>query len=313
MAAAAAWRHWQAARDLLTEMNAPEGDCSFCLSQLSPPPSAVNEAEAAAAAANDDVVKLGECFHCFHRACFRAWSYWLLAQQQQAPSDEPSGIGHQEALQQSAPDCSDNDELVRQPARHPARRRTIENVTVAAKAPADLACPVCRAGIAPDDLSRLAAQMDAAAINTSGIIWGGVKEIKEVMPDEACSEAEGRRRAAYDAILATQHARGGIIEPRRHDCSSSRSSGGEEASMGGLIVVSTATDFGGAVEAATAATGLAIGNASDCLAVGSPSRNDQPGSPPAAAPQRHRLGVERSRPAHRQQMQQRTLRRGSRA
>eukprot|EP00850_Spirogloea_muscicola_P004262 SM000018S03627 [mRNA] locus=s18:306261:307738:- [translate_table: standard] len=313
MAAAAAWRHWQAARDLLTEMNAPEGDCSFCLSQLSRPASAAKEAEAAAAAADDDVIKLGECFHCFHRACFRDWWHWLLAQQQQAPLDEPSGIRHQEAVQQSAPASSGNDELVRQPARQTARRRTIENVTVAAKAPADLACPVCRASIASDDLSRLAAQMDAAAIDTTGTIWGGMKQIKEVMPDEACSEAEGQRRAAYDAILATQHARGGIIEPRRYDFSSSRSSG-EEASMGGLIVVSTATDFGGAVEAATtAATGLAIGDASECLAVDSPSGNDLSGSPPAAAPQRHRLGVERSRPAQRQQMQQRTLRRGSRA
>eukprot|EP00850_Spirogloea_muscicola_P002857 SM000011S19035 [mRNA] locus=s11:577483:578913:+ [translate_table: standard] len=294
-------------------MNAPEGDCSFCLSQLSPSsPSAANEAEAAAVAATDDVVKLGECFHCFHRACFRAWWQWLLAQQQQALSDEPGSIGHQGVVQQSAPDSSGHEELVSQPARQPARRRTSENVMVSAKTPADLACPVCRAGIASDDLSRLAAQMDAAAIDTGGTIWGGIKQIKEVMPDEACSKAEGRRRAAYDAVLATQHARGGIIEPRRYDCSSSRSSG-EEASMGGLVVVSTATDFSGAVEAATtAATSLAIDDASNRLAVDSPSRNDQPGCLPAAASQRHRLGVERSQPAQRQQMEQRMLRRGSR-
>ena len=47
----------EAARDQLTLMNRPEGDCIFCLSPLCEEP---------AAAAESVLLKL-PCYHCFHR------------------------------------------------------------------------------------------------------------------------------------------------------------------------------------------------------------------------------------------------------
>eukprot|EP00898_Chlorokybus_atmophyticus_P004487 jgi/Chlat1/5039/Chrsp329S04920 len=52
----------EAARERLTAMNAPEGDCVFCLMPL-------HEAD------ESQLVKLMSCYHCFHRVCFRRW--WL--------------------------------------------------------------------------------------------------------------------------------------------------------------------------------------------------------------------------------------------
>ena len=47
----------EVARDQLTLMNRPEGDCIFCLNSLCEEP---------AAAANLELLKL-PCYHCFHR------------------------------------------------------------------------------------------------------------------------------------------------------------------------------------------------------------------------------------------------------
>ncbi len=49
---------WQAAKELLTSMNAPDGDCCFCMLPLDMPDSSQQ---------SRPYMKLMSCFHCFHR------------------------------------------------------------------------------------------------------------------------------------------------------------------------------------------------------------------------------------------------------
>ncbi|CAL8471319.1 g10861 [Coccomyxa elongata] len=56
----------ETARDVLTGMNNPEGDCIFCMNSLS---------DEASTSDSRELTKL-PCYHCFHLDCFARWWRW---------------------------------------------------------------------------------------------------------------------------------------------------------------------------------------------------------------------------------------------
>eukprot|EP00897_Mesotaenium_endlicherianum_P006017 jgi/Mesen1/5443/ME000271S04470 len=99
------------AKEKLTAMNVPDGDCCFCMDPLV---SAHGHAEAAAQQQKRPLVKLMTCFHCFHSQCWNTWWTWELQQLAQRKLDR-----------QKASKREEKEEVLR--------------------------CPVCRTPVVPED------------------------------------------------------------------------------------------------------------------------------------------------------------------
>ncbi|GAQ87422.1 putative RWD domain-containing protein [Klebsormidium nitens] len=107
----------EAAFDLLTSMNLPEGDCCFCMTPF---------ADSGADRQEDvrQLIKFTNCFHCFHRHCCLDWFRWQLRQHEAFLSD------------------------VRRP-------KPVEGDPSSASDEFALHCPVCRASVNAEDIGRL--------------------------------------------------------------------------------------------------------------------------------------------------------------
>ncbi|BBN03237.1 E3 ubiquitin-protein ligase RNF25 [Marchantia polymorpha subsp. ruderalis] len=108
----------EAATDLLTGMNVPEGDCCFCRDPFDMDDGA------------QPFMKLMSCFHCFHSDCFGNWWRWLQLQ----------NGGRSAAIATS--DDGDNDERSEQ-------RNSVEFGDFSVN------CPVCRMIVTAEDVAHV--------------------------------------------------------------------------------------------------------------------------------------------------------------
>ncbi|KAL3697234.1 hypothetical protein R1sor_011310 [Riccia sorocarpa] len=111
----------EAATDLLTEMNVPDGECCFCMNPFLMEDGA------------QPFMKLMSCFHCFHSDCFGNWWRWL--QQQHKASS--SGV-----VSAPRPADSNNDERS-------------ENGNAAQVEEFPVNCPVCRMVVYAEDVAHV--------------------------------------------------------------------------------------------------------------------------------------------------------------
>ncbi|KAL2644048.1 hypothetical protein R1flu_011635 [Riccia fluitans] len=165
----------EAATDLLTEMNVPDGECCFCMNPFLMEDGA------------QPFMKLMSCFHCFHSDCFGNWWRWL---QQQHKGSSSGGV--------SAPmlDGSDNDERS-------------EKGTVAEVEDFPVNCPVCRMVVNAEDVAHVLEFLIAErSVDRQ-------REEDAKVPDSVLTSEELERRARFTAEFEAQQSRGAIIEPKK--------------------------------------------------------------------------------------------------
>ncbi|CAM6127285.1 unnamed protein product [Calypogeia fissa] len=170
----------EAATDLLTNMNTPDGDCCFCTDPL------------------DDgakpFMKLMACFHCFHSDCFGDWWRWLQYQQ---PTRPPLHAGR---LQDE-----DGEETSLEQIESSEGRIT--------RAPGELQmhCPVCRKLILAEDFAHVHDYL----LKENGMKPFFLQYEDTKVPVDILTDAELVRRAQFSAQFEAQLERGGIIENKR--------------------------------------------------------------------------------------------------
>lgn len=168
----------EAALDRLTEMNQPDGNCSFCMEPL------------VLDAGKSDIrpfMKLLSCFHCFHSDCFGRWWRWVLQEKNLVFS---SAFGSLEPEEEK-----DLSELI----------ASCEKLL----GEAELKCPICRKFINAEDLvSAWSALATDPALNQD-------REATVQEPDVMFSKNEAERKVRFDQLFRAQQCCGGIIEPRK--------------------------------------------------------------------------------------------------
>ncbi|KAL4446819.1 hypothetical protein ABPG77_008063 [Micractinium sp. CCAP 211/92] len=163
----------ETALDLLTEHNRPEGLCAFCLERLPDP----SDPAAPGAERQGALLRL-QCYHCFHFACFAPWWQWQQQRlalreaqlRQEYKSMAPLKLEEEGIRQEAAPGPAGLGGGAR--SNSMAAAAGCDDVGVAAAgavAPQEpqlayvLACPACRAEVAPSSLAFAWARLQAAS------------------------------------------------------------------------------------------------------------------------------------------------------
>lgn len=177
----------EATIDRLSDMNHPEGNCSFCLSPL-----VMEDAESGLR----PFMKLMSCFHCFHSDCFGRWWRWLQKQNQLESAN---------SVDTSVSILGENeDERVHADSNSSSHfNKDKEWVSVN--------CPVCRKEIHVKDVEHVQ-QFLMSDYN--------IEESSEVsMVDNSIllSDEEIKRREKFAEMFKVQKECGGIIEHKKLD------------------------------------------------------------------------------------------------
>jgi E3 ubiquitin-protein ligase RNF25 len=177
----------ETALDLLTELNAPEGSCAFCLDPLLPSPS--------------PVLKLA-CFHCFHRPCFAAWWRWRQAQQaaREAQLREEYSFMAEEKLEEEG---IRQEEVALPGAGGGGAPRRLYVVH----------CPACRAPVPPADLAHALPQLEAGGAGKMtggrGASPGARGTLAQL--DAATRQAVLHLQRRFGKVLAAQRSCNGLV------------------------------------------------------------------------------------------------------
>lgn len=172
----------EAATDMLTNMNQPEGNCSFCMLPL-----VIEDKEFDI----QPIIKLLSCFHCFHSKCFGRWWRWLLSEQnlelpyaQLGPAFEQDN-GSMEAFV--------------------SHKHMLELLVKEIQ----LKCPVCRKAVTAEDMAPV-----WSFLTTDSNKWDEEQNMI-LEPELIFTEEEIARKSKFDCYLKAQQLCGGIIEPKK--------------------------------------------------------------------------------------------------
>ncbi|GLJ29539.1 hypothetical protein SUGI_0582620 [Cryptomeria japonica] len=173
----------EAAIDKLSNMNHPEGNCSFCLFPL-----VMEDTQSALR----PFMKLMSCFHCFHSDCFGRWWRWLQEQNQheQCKSADTTLSG-----------LTENADEIYSRLPYSSEASKFEECQL-------VNCPVCRKVIHAKDVDHLRQFL------TSGL---DLQENDEgsIIDNILSTEAENKRREQFEQMFNVQKQCGGIIEPKK--------------------------------------------------------------------------------------------------
>lgn len=177
----------EAAIDRLSDMNHPEGNCSFCLFPL-----AMEDAQSGLR----PFMKLMSCFHCFHSDCFGRWWRWL---------QEKNRLESTNSVDTSVLRLGENeDEGVYSDSNSSSHFNKAEEWV-------SVNCPVCRKVVHVKDVEHVQ-QFLMSDFNIQESNEGSMVDINFLLTDE-----EIKRREKFAEMFKVQKECGGIIEPKKLD------------------------------------------------------------------------------------------------
>lgn len=179
----------EAAIDRLSDMNHPEGNCSFCLFPL-----VMEDARSGLR----PFMKLMSCFHCFHSDCFGRWWRWL---QEQSRLESMNLV---DTSVSRSGEIENEDEGVYSDSNSSSLFNKAEEWV-------SVNCPVCRKLIHVKDVEHvrqfLMSDFDIQENNE-----GSMVDNNFLVTDE-----EIKRREKFAEMFKVQKECGGIIEPKKLD------------------------------------------------------------------------------------------------